>query len=112
MFYNKSLSKLHDLYLPKVDINNTHVYAQYTIKINEEKRDDIIKKLKDNNIFVSIFYPKCIHLQPIYKKYGYKKGDFPIAERISNSVFSLPCYPELSKEKIQKISSVIQLIST
>ena len=45
-----------------------------------------------------IYYPIPLHLQPVFKYLGYKKGDFPEAEKVCKQVLSLPIYPEIKKE--------------
>jgi len=48
-----------------------------------------------------------LHLQPVYKKLNYKKGDFPVAERMQEEVLSLPMYPELELVQIRQIAKVL-----
>jgi perosamine synthetase len=56
----------------------------------------------------TIYYPPC-HLQPFYmEKYGYKKGDFPIAEKVLSQTISLPIHPGLSEKNIQKITDALK----
>jgi dTDP-4-amino-4,6-dideoxygalactose transaminase len=52
--------------------------------------------LKTQGIPAMIYYPVPLHLQDVYKNLGYKKGDFPISEKLSDEVLSLPIYPELT----------------
>ncbi|MCX8029971.1 MAG: DegT/DnrJ/EryC1/StrS family aminotransferase [Thermodesulfovibrionales bacterium] len=83
---------------PVVKDNMTHVYHQYTIV--SEKRDLIQEHLKRIGIPSVIYYPLPLHLQEALSYLGYNKGDFPIAEKISSEVLSLPIYPELNEEDI------------
>tara|TARA_R110001599_G_scaffold1889_4_gene9887 strand:- start:340594 stop:341688 length:1095 start_codon:yes stop_codon:yes gene_type:complete len=80
---------------PKVEKGNTHVYAQYTVRVDEQKRADIVKDMKEVGIPVGIYYPKCFHEQPVFEYLGYKYGDFPESERASREVLSLPMHPFL-----------------
>lgn len=86
---------------PKVMEGNTHVYAQYTIRVNQ--RDEVQQKLKEKNIPTAIYYPKCIHEQPPFAKYGYKRGDFPVCEKAADEVLSLPMHPWLTEEEQQTV---------
>lgn len=84
---------------PKVAEGNTHVYAQYTIRVDENKREDIVTGMKEAGIPVGIYYPKCFHEQPVFEYLGYKYGDFPESEKASREVLSLPIHPFLDKKQ-------------
>ena len=49
-------------------------------------------------------YPIPLHIQPAFKKLGYKEGDFPVAEETANEILTLPLYPELTRNQIQHIA--------
>lgn len=83
-----------------------HVFHQYTIR--SPKRNLIQKRLKENGIASVIYYPVPLHLQKALRFLGYRKGDFPVTERASKEVLSLPMYPELDVSTIQKIADVIR----
>ena len=83
-----------------------HVFHQYTIK--SPKRNLIQKRLKENGISSVIYYPVPLHLQKALRFLGYRKGDFPVTERASQEVLSLPMYPELEASTIRKIADVIR----
>jgi UDP-2-acetamido-2-deoxy-ribo-hexuluronate aminotransferase len=79
--------------VPEVTTGNTHVYAQYTVRV--QGRDALASKLKDRGIPTAVYYPKCLHEQPIFSQLGYKQGQFPESERASCEVLSLPMHPFL-----------------
>lgn len=81
--------------VPAVLPGNTHVYAQYTLRV--PNRDAVGEKLKAHGIPTAVYYPKCLHEQPVFAACGYKWGDFPEAERASREVLSLPMHPFLSE---------------
>ena len=83
-----------------------HVYHQYTII--SQKRDEIQKRLKENGVSSVVYYPIPLHLQEALKFLWYKKGDFPVAERVASEVLSLPMYPELEESAIIKIAEIIR----
>jgi dTDP-4-amino-4,6-dideoxygalactose transaminase len=83
----------------------THVYHQYTLR--SRKRDEIQKRLRDNNISSVVYYPVPLHLQEAIRYLGYKKGDFPAAEEAAEMVLSLPIYPELEETAIRQIADII-----
>ena len=103
------LSKLKYLITPYVAPDRTHIFHQYTVRVNKQLRDKLAKYLKEQGIPTMIYYPLPLHLQPAFKFLGYKKNSFPEVERAASEVISLPIYPELSKEDqdliIQKIYS-------
>jgi UDP-2-acetamido-2-deoxy-ribo-hexuluronate aminotransferase len=76
---------------PSVTPGNTHVYAQYTIRV--PNRDAVAAKLKEKRIPTAVYYPKCLHEQPVFAGNGSKWGDFPESEKASREVLSLPMHP-------------------
>jgi len=99
-----------DVIIPKEKDYGIHVYHIYAIRI--KNRDRVIKKLNERGIKALIHYPKPLHLQRVYKNLGYKRGDFPIAERVAKEVISLPIYPNLKEEQIgYTVKSIKEIIS-
>ena len=80
---------------PEVMPGNTHVYAQYTIRVRD--REALGAKLKAAGIPTAVYYPKCLHEQPVFASCGNKLGDFPVAEQAAREVISLPMHPFLSE---------------
>ncbi len=83
--------------LPVIKPERTSVFAQFTIQTN--KREHYIKRLNDKGVPTAIHYPKPLHLQTCFDYLNYKKGDFPISEKASEEVFSLPMSPFLTQEQ-------------
>lgn len=96
-YYDQNLKGVGDIITPEIFSNRTHTFHQYTIRTKH--RDELKKFLEKNGIPTMIYYPIPLHLQPCFKYLGYKKGDFPEAEKTSKEVLSLPIYPELSKKE-------------
>jgi len=112
--YTKYLSKKYKdlIQIPQTAKNNTHTWFVYVVKIKNKKinRDEVINKLREQEISTKPYLPS-IHLFSFYKKgFGYKKGDFPISEDISNNSLALPFYIGLKESDIKYI--VNKLIST
>ena len=88
---------------------SNNVYHQYVVHISNGKRDELMKHLKENEIGTIIHYPIPSPLQTAYSYLGYKKGDFPIAEKYASEVLSLPMYNGMNKEEqdyvIDKLNS-------
>jgi UDP-2-acetamido-2-deoxy-ribo-hexuluronate aminotransferase len=95
--------------VPEVQPGNTHVYAQYTIRLGN--RDTAALNLKQHGIPTAVYYPKCLHEQPVFASLGYAMGDFPVAEQASRDVLSLPMHPFLGEaEQDQVIAAVKEAV--
>jgi len=104
--YNDLLADVDDVIIPVEADYAKHVYHIYTIRT--KNRDVLIGTLAERDIFCGIHYPIPIHLQEPYKFLGYKKGSFPIAEECAEQLVSLPMFPELSQEQIERVSEEIK----
>lgn len=104
--YLEKLSKIDDikLSLPK-DKDRNHTYNQFTIRT--EKRDDLNAFLNEKGIPTAIHYPCSLHLQEAFEYLGYKKGDFPESEKAAEQVLSLPMFPLMKEEQMDKIVEAI-----
>lgn len=83
-----------------------HVYHQYTIQ--SPKRDAIQVFLKEQGISSVVYYPIPLHVQDALKDLGHKEGDFPVTEKVSREVISLPMYPELDKDDIMAAAEAVR----
>ena len=83
-----------------------HVYHLYVVKV--VNREFVIGKLKLKGISTGIHYPIPLHLSQAYSHLDYSVGDFPIAEKVSKQILSLPMYPELNEEQIAYISDCLK----
>ena len=110
--YTQLLSDVEEIETPKVNPEVKHSWHLYVIKLNLEMlkigRSEFIEKLKENGIMTSVhFIP--VHLHPYYREtFGFKKGDFPVAEAIYERVISLPLHTKLEKNAIYYIAEVIK----
>jgi len=95
---------IEDCILPENE-NGKSVYHQ--IVIRHENRDQIRKKLTDNNIGSAIYYEKPIHMQPLYLEYGYK---LPNSEKFSQEILSLPSYPSLTNDQLLDICECVNRV--
>ncbi len=92
---------------PYIPIGHGSVWAQYSIQV--PNRDKLKNDLASKGIPTAVFYPIPIHLSTAYAHLGHQKGDFPVAEDISNNIISLPMHPYLSTDEIIKISDAVNL---
>jgi len=108
-YYNKLLAAVKNIVIPVIPTLPTkHGFNYYTVAVKNNKRNALMDELSKNDIACAVYYPLCLHLQEVYMSLGYKKGDFKTAEGLQEEVLSLPMYPELSLESIDKICSVIK----
>ena len=108
-FYDQQLHNVPGIVIPARTEYSTHTFHQYTIQI--ENRDKLKTYLESKGIPSMVYYPKALHLQEAYKSLGYKTGDFPIAERITQTVLSLPMHTELDMQQMEHIVYVIKSFS-
>ena len=104
--YLKELDSCHELTLPKTINKATHVYHLFVIRTN--KRDELQKYLSQKGITTLIHYPIPPHLQKGLTSLKFKKGDFPIAEKMAETCLSLPLYIGLSDNEVKYICNTIK----
>jgi UDP-2-acetamido-2-deoxy-ribo-hexuluronate aminotransferase len=110
-YYNAAFEGNDKIITPAQSANSTHVFHQYTLKLNGVNRAELIKHLNDKGIPAMIYYPVCLHLQKAYQDDRYKAGDFPVAEKLSECVISLPMHTELTEEQLKYITtSVLEFV--
>jgi len=103
LFAEKSLL---DRVSPPVELDgNHHIFHQYVVRVPQ--RDDLQKFLDAEGIVSRVYYPLSLHLQKCFSFLGYKKGDFPVSERLSEETLALPVFPELSMEEQRRIVEAI-----
>ena len=83
------------------------MYAQYPIRVAERER--VADALKAQGIPTAVYYPQCLHEQPVFAALGYRWGAFPEAERASREVLSLPMPPELTEPDQDRILSALSV---
>lgn len=91
--------------VPEVVTGNTHVYAQYTVRVPD--REKVAENLKLEGVPSAVYYPKCLHEQPVFASLGYVWGDFPESEKASREVISLPMHPFLSEADQDKVINAL-----
>jgi dTDP-4-amino-4,6-dideoxygalactose transaminase len=92
----------------KAEYRTRHIYNQFSILVQDGKRDDVKKALLDAGIGCDIYYPVPLHLQECFKHLGLKKGDYPISESVAESILALPIFPESTTEQRKYVVSVIE----
>ena len=103
--YDAALTGISGLAIPFRDSRSTHVFHQYTIRVEEAgRRNDLQHFLNRSGVPTMIYYPLPVHAQPAYAYLGYRAGQFPVAEQLCEAVLSLPIHPLLTAEQVDYIA--------
>jgi dTDP-4-amino-4,6-dideoxygalactose transaminase len=103
--YREKLEGIGDIRFFEEKPGRTHVYHLFVIRTLH--RDELQEHLKQNDIHSGIHYPIPLHLQKAYEHLGHQKGDFPVAEAIADQILSLPMFPEMTEEQVEKVCGTI-----
>jgi len=110
-YYDSAFAENKKITVPARSNNSTHVFHQYTLKLDGINRNELRAYLAEKEIPAMVYYPIPLHLQDAYLNLGYKKGDFPVTEALSEIVISLPMHTELEQEQQKFITqSVLDFI--
>ncbi|MCD4676462.1 MAG: UDP-4-amino-4,6-dideoxy-N-acetyl-beta-L-altrosamine transaminase [Desulfobacula sp.] len=109
--YNEAFSISDELIVPQEQDNCFSAYHLYVLQFKTLNRLTVFNELLNENIGVNVHYIP-VHLQPYYQEnFGFKKGDFQIAEKYYSRVLTLPLFPKMSKNEIDKdIQSIYQIL--
>ncbi len=107
-YYDEALAGINEVNIPVRSSFSTHVFHQYTLQVPAQSRDELKAWLQDKGIPAMIYYPVPLHVQHAYTDLGYRKGDMPVAEKLSTRVLSLPMHTELNEEQLTYITDQIQ----
>ena len=102
-FYNEAFSSINRIETPALNPQSTHVFHQYTLKIDGIDQFHMQEYLKSKGIPAMIYYPKALHTQEAYGASEYNDEDFPVTNELCKIVLSLPMHTELEKEQLQFI---------
>jgi UDP-2-acetamido-2-deoxy-ribo-hexuluronate aminotransferase len=106
--YNELLSVNENIIVPSFDFEgDDHVFHQYTLRITNGKRDQLMEHLQSKSIPCAIYYPIPLHSQKAYLDVRYKEEDFPVTNQLVKEVISLPMHTELDDEQIEFITNSV-----
>ena len=106
-FYDKAFSNHSKIKIPSRSKNSTHVFHQYTLQIIGYDRSELREKLTEHGIPAMIYYPIPLHKQNAYKNERFKTNDFPITQKLCDTVLSLPMHTELDEETLNYITNTL-----
>ena len=107
-FYDSRLKDVRFIRTPARMSYSTHVFHQYTVIAEGIDRDALKLFLQERGVPTNVFYPLPLHLQQAYRKDAFGKGSFPVAEKLSTSVLSLPIHTEMDEEQLSYICDCIR----
>ncbi len=101
----------HDLRIPvtapvEKPYQNRHVYNQFVIVA--ERRNELQAYLKEHGVGTEVYYPLPLHLQTCFSALGYKRGDFPVSERLAGDSLALPIFTELTPDDVEYVCEAIR----
>ena len=85
----------------------SHVFHQYTLRVIDANRDELVKHLQQKGIPCGVYYPIPLHAQKAYRSDRYKEDDFTVTNQLVKEVISLPMHSELDDEQIQSIVQAV-----
>lgn len=120
--YDSLLKDLPGIIPPRVPPGREHVYYLYTLRVegraggysrpndkgNEARSDLVQQRLKERGVSSMVYYPVPLHLQPLYASLGGKPGDLRVSERAAREVLSIPLYPEMTTEQVQRVAEAVR----
>jgi dTDP-4-amino-4,6-dideoxygalactose transaminase len=94
------------LVAPRVAERASHVYHVYCVRVHE--RDDVRARLSAQGVQTGIHYGLPLHLEPAFAHLGGKPGDYPVAEKASEEILSLPMFPYLTHAEVSRVSAALR----
>ncbi len=102
-YYDQAFQGVEGLLTPKRIEEGTHVFHQYTLRVQGGKRDALRTFLEEKGIPSMIYYPLPLHFQKAFANERYPEGSMPISEKLSSEVLSLPIHTEMTQEELEFI---------
>ena len=101
--------ELEGVVTPRVQPGVTHVYHQYTLRVN--RRDEFVEQLKERGVGTGIYYPIPVHRQKPFLALGYGDQRFAVSERLSGEVLSIPVHPSLTDDEVAAVIAAVNAVA-
>ena len=112
-YYDNAFEDINQIITPFKASNTTHVYHQYTVKLNGVNRKELIEYLSSHGIPSMVYYPLPAHKQGMFKSFGKENQDLPTTNMLTECVLSLPVHTEMEIEQLEYITKhIIYFINT
>ena len=108
--YTKKLESVKGVITPYIDPKADPTWFVYSLRTQDNvDRNKMVDYLNENGVSSKAYFYPPIHMQPIYKEmYGFKGGELPVTEKISNTAFILPFFVDITEEQIEQVCSVVE----
>ena len=106
-YYDKFFAGIKEISTPQRAKNSTHVFHQYTLKLNGIDRNELRNYLADRDIPSMIYYPIPAHKQKMFEAFGSSNTNLPITDWLTERVISLPIHTEMKEDQLEKICSTV-----
>lgn len=111
-YYDNALKDIGALSVPERAAYSNHIFHQYTIRLKDTNRQEMVEYLKSKGIPAMIYYPVPLHRQKAFRYLGYEDSRFPVTETLCETVLSLPMHTELDSEQLQYITHHVKKFLT
>jgi dTDP-4-amino-4,6-dideoxygalactose transaminase len=98
-------AELRGVIVPQARPGVTHVYHQYTLRVSE--RDPFAERLRERGVGSAIYYPIPVHRQAPYMALGYGAAAFPVTDRLTAQVLSIPVHPSLTDDEVATVIAAV-----
>lgn len=96
-----------ELELPTEHRDCRHVFNQYCVRVDSQRRDQVLAELQARQVGCAVYYPKPLHLQRCFAYLAHRAGAFPESERASSEVMALPIYAELGEQRQDRVVAAL-----
>ena len=108
-FYDTAFAEVDELEIPERQLNSTHVFHQYTLKVKNGKRNELQKYLSEKGIPSMIYYPLPLYKQEAFQQFVSSDFVLPTSEQLCDQVLSLPIHTEIKSDHINFICDSVKL---
>lgn len=108
--YIRELANIEGIHLPRTNPEGDHTYNLFCMRVDSAHRigrDALVDVLRANQVEAKVYYPRALHEYAFMAHYGYKKGDFPVAEKAASELIAIPVHPSLRDEEVLRIAAII-----
>jgi perosamine synthetase len=107
MYFDR-LKNIEGVRLSYPQPENEQSWFVFGVRVKEEIRDELIKRLNENGVQSKAYFSPCIHLQEFYiEEFGYAEGDYPVSELLSREMVILPFFTKMTEAQIDYVVEVL-----